>query len=76
MTTTTPGGADLTSADYDTHTAVSDSNSNATIYSQVGVQTSYDSSTDLAEQDFFSVWENATTTTTDWLGGTFLQLII
>lgn len=74
--TTTTDWADLTATDYDTHTAVSDSNSNATIYSQVGVQTSYGSSTYLAEQDFFSVWENATTTaTTDWLGGTFLQLI-
>ena len=74
--TTTTDWADLTATDYDTHTAVSDSNSNATIYSQVGVQTSYGSSTYLADQDFFSVWENATTTaTTDWLGGTFLQLI-
>lgn len=76
-TTTTTGDADLTATDYDTHTAVSDSNANATINSQVGVQTSYVSSTCLAEQDFFSVWEDAatTTTTTDWLGGTFLQLI-
>jgi hypothetical protein len=77
MTATTTGGADLTAANYDSYTAVSDSTSGAaTINSQVGFQTSYDdSSTYLAEQDFFSVWEDATTTTTDWLGGTFLQLI-